>query len=158
MREEGRRFERAPHLLMESSDDLKDVQIWTRGVTGKDGVGGYGAVLVAGEKFRQLCGAQSNASSNRMDLVATIAALKKLRFRCRVQVWNSNAYLVDAMRQDWPQKWQKNGWRAGDRKPIANADLWLELLSLVQNHEVSFERLALSGQTPQPTPKDRRIK
>ena len=40
--------------------------------------------------------------------------------------------------ESWIHGWKKNGWKTAAKKPVKNDDLWKELDSLVQQHEVHW--------------------
>jgi ribonuclease HI len=42
----------------------------------------------------------------------------------------------------WSIEWIKKNWKNGKGKPVANKDLWIELLALIKAREVTFERVA----------------
>jgi len=41
-------------------------------------------------------------------------------------------YVVNCFRDRWWVRWQANGWRNAKKEPVANADLWRDLLALYQ--------------------------
>ena len=40
--------------------------------------------------------------------------------------------------KNWIKNWQNNGWKSQNKKPVANKDLWLRLIEVTQNHEISW--------------------
>ena len=46
--------------------------------------------------------------------------------------------MQQAFTKEWLTRWQKNGWRTADRKPVQNDDLWRALLVAVARHEVRW--------------------
>lgn len=117
--------------------DRKGVTIYTRGVASPHG-GGYGVLLVSGGHCKELFGGAVGASNNRMDLLAAVEELRALKFPCRVTLYNPNSYLTDGMSKGWARRWRDDGWRTGEGKPAAHADLWDALLELCEVHEVNF--------------------
>jgi ribonuclease HI len=73
--------------------NLKQVSIYTRGITTASGAGGYGAILLYENHPKELCGGFQLSTNNRMDLVA-IEGLKALKTRCKVTLYNNNRYLI----------------------------------------------------------------
>jgi len=73
-----------------------------------------------------------------MELTAAIRALKALKFPCHVDIFTDSEYLKNAFSERWLEKWQANGWRTADRKPVSNADLWQELLPFQQMHDLHW--------------------
>jgi ribonuclease HI len=105
------------------------------------GLGGWGAILIAPDKRgyrKELSGAEPESTNNRMELTAALMALRALKMPCRVQVFTDSQYLRNAFEAKWLEKWQRNGWRTSDKKPVSNADLWRELLAATSTHEVSW--------------------
>jgi ribonuclease HI len=76
-----------------------------------------------------------------MELTAAIEALKALKHPCRVQLYSDSAYLINAFKQGWLEKWQLNGWKTAGKNPVENQDLWQELLGLSKIHEVTWYKV-----------------
>lgn len=118
------------------------VTLYTDGAcSGNPGPGGWGAILVCddppGEK--ELSGAEDNTTNNRMELMAIIEGLRRLKRGCDVTITTDSTYVADAFRKRWIEKWQKNGWRTAAKKPVKNEDLWRELLACVEPHHVKWQ-------------------
>lgn len=117
----------------------KRVDIYTDGAcSGNPGPGGWGAILVYGEKEREIAGFEPMTTNNRMELTAAIEALRLLKQPCAVSIYSDSSYLVNAFVKKWLASWQRNNWLKSDKKPVENQDLWQELLSLTAIHEVSW--------------------
>lgn len=118
---------------------MKQIEIYTDGAcSGNPGPGGWGAVLVYNGKEKELSGSEKNTTNNRMELTAVIMALNALNQPCEVKLTTDSKYVCDAINKGWVYSWRKNGWRKSDKKPALNVDLWKELLSLLEKHEVEF--------------------
>ena len=114
------------------------VTIFTDGACkGNPGPGGWGALLVWGDRERELCGGEPATTNNRMELTAVIRALESLKRDCAVEVHTDSQYVKNGI-QSWIHAWKKNGWKTADRKPVKNAELWRELDALVIQHAVSW--------------------
>ncbi len=121
---------------------MKEVTLYTDGAcSGNPGVGGWGAVLIFKNKEKRISGAQPSTTNNRMEMTAVIEGLKCLKEPCAVTVYSDSAYTVNAFVQGWVESWQQNGFKKADNKPVLNADLWAELLSLTKTHKVSFKKV-----------------
>ena len=121
---------------------LKEVTVYTDGACkGNPGPGGYCAVMVHGEKRKELVGGYRLTTNNRMEMMAAIAALEALRGRCKVTVWTDSKYLCDSVELGWAKRWRSKGWvvKSGDK--AANPDLWQRLLDLCETHDVKFKWL-----------------
>lgn len=118
---------------------MKQIEIYTDGAcSGNPGPGGWGAILVYNGKEKELSGSEKNTTNNRMELTAVIMALNALNQPCEVKLTTDSKYVCDAVNKGWVYSWRKNGWRKSDKKPALNVDLWEELMSLLEKHEVQF--------------------
>lgn len=118
---------------------MKQIEIYTDGAcSGNPGPGGWGAVLVYNGKEKELSGSEKETTNNRMELTAVIMALNALNQPCEVKLTTDSKYVCDAINKGWVYSWRKNGWKKSDKKPALNVDLWEELLSLLEKHEVEF--------------------
>lgn len=105
---------------------------------GNPGAGGWGAVLRFGAHEKQLSGGEANSTNNRMELKAAIEALNALSKPCDVTLSTDSVYVRDGITK-WIFGWQKNGWKTAAKKPVANADLWQELLAAVKPHTIQWK-------------------
>jgi len=117
----------------------KTVDIWTDGAcSGNPGPGGWGAVLRYGETEKELAGAESATTNNRMELTAAIEALNALKKPMRVRLHTDSKYVMDGVTK-WMHGWKKNGWKTADRKPVKNEDLWRKLEDAASRHQVEWK-------------------
>lgn len=115
------------------------VEIFTDGAcSGNPGPGGYGVILRAGGKTKELSGGEYSTTNNRMELSGVIAGLSALKYPCDVILTTDSKYVVDSVTKGWAKSWRKNGWIKSDKKPALNADLWEKLLDLLEIHNVKF--------------------
>ncbi len=118
---------------------MKEVTLYTDGAcSGNPGIGGYGAILIYKNKMKEISGCEFDATNNRMELMAIIQGLKLLKESCKVNIYSDSAYSVDAFNKKWIDNWRKNGWKTSQKKPVANKDLWEELLRLSKIHSLTF--------------------
>ena len=118
---------------------MKKVDLYTDGAcSGNPGAGGYGAILIYRGIEKEISGGEPSTTNNRMEIFAVIAGLRCLKESCDVTIYSDSAYTVNAFNEGWIQGWKTNGWKKADGKPVLNADLWLELLSLMEPHEIRF--------------------
>lgn len=119
--------------------NLPQVTIATDGACkGNPGAGGWGAVLRFGNHEKKLSGGEPDTTNNRMELKAAIEALNALTKPCDVTLSTDSVYVRDGITK-WIYGWQKNGWRTAAKKPVANADLWQELLAAVKPHKINWQ-------------------
>ncbi len=118
---------------------VKHVKIYTDGgCRGNPGPGGYGVVLLHGERRRELSGGFRLTTNNRMELMAAIEGLKTLKYRCHVSLYSDSRYLVDAINKGWLTNWIKRNWIKSDKAEVKNIDLWQQLSELCRKHEITF--------------------
>ena len=121
------------------SNSGEQIIIYTDGAcTGNPGAGGYGAVLIDGDRRKEISGGYKLTTNNRMEMMAAIAALKSLEPNSKVKLHSDSKYIVDAVVKGWAKKWQANGWKRNKKEMAKNPDLWQELLALCQIHDVEF--------------------
>jgi len=109
------------------------------------GVGGWGAVLLTSAPKplrRELSGADPRSTNNRMELTAALRALEALKRPCRVTVFTDSTYVKNAFTEGWLDKWQRNGWKTKEKKPVLNDDLWKALLEICSRHQVDWQWVA----------------
>ena len=110
--------------------------------SGNPGIGGYAGILIYGDIQKEYNGAEASTTNNRMEVLAVIVGLKRLKYPCKVEVYSDSAYTVNAFSEKWIYGWKKSGWKKADGKPVLNEDLWRELYDLTVVHEVTFHKVA----------------
>jgi ribonuclease HI len=118
---------------------MKKVDIFTDGACkGNPGPGGWGALLRLGRHEKELSGGEAETTNNRMEMTAVIRGLNALIEPCEVTIHTDSRYVIDGMTK-WIHGWQKRGWVNAAKKPVANEDLWRELMEAVRPHVVHWE-------------------
>ncbi len=122
---------------------MKKITIYTDGAcSGNPGPGGWGAVLLYGNRIKEISGGEDNTTNQRMELTAVVEALRALKVTgWDVVVHSDSAYIVNAFREDWIGRWQKNGWKNSKKEDVANQDLWKTLLALMNKNRVRIEKV-----------------
>jgi ribonuclease HI len=117
---------------------MSDFTIFTDGAcAGNPGPGGWGAIVIAGDRRREISGYEPATTNNRMEMMAAVQALRTLPPESSVALHTDSQYLKNGM-QSWLARWKKNGWRTADRKPVKNDDLWRTLDALAAAHRISW--------------------
>ena len=76
-----------------------------------------------------------HTTNNRMELLAVIEALRKLKNpNTSVLVFTDSKYVVDSVQKGWVFNWEKKGF-----KEKKNVDLWIEFLKEYRKHQVQFK-------------------
>lgn len=116
----------------------KQVEIYTDGAcSGNPGPGGWGAILVYGKVEKEMAGAESSTTNNRMELMAAISALEALKSPCSVDVYTDSTYVQKGI-SEWLPGWKARSWKTADKKPVKNADLWQRLEEAAASHQVRW--------------------
>jgi ribonuclease HI len=114
------------------------VVIYTDGAcSGNPGPGGWGAILICGDRRKEISGGEGVTTNNRMELLAAISALEALKGPARVDLHTDSEYLRKGI-TTWIHGWKRNGWRTSDKKPVKNAELWQRLERAQAKHDVSW--------------------
>ncbi|MFW0777184.1 MAG: ribonuclease HI [Rickettsiales bacterium] len=117
---------------------MKKVEIYTDGAcSGNPGPGGWGAILIHGDKEKELSGGEVETTNNRMELMAAIEALNALKGACEVDLYTDSTYVMKGI-TEWIISWKKRGWKTADKKPVKNADLWQLLEAATAPHKIRW--------------------
>jgi ribonuclease HI len=103
------------------------------------GVGGWGALIIIGEKKKEMSGYDPHSTNNRMELTAAIEALNSLSEPSHVTLYTDSQYLQRGI-DEWMPKWLARNWR-GSKGPVLNQDLWKALLAAAKPHQVTWRWL-----------------
>ena len=116
----------------------RGVEVYADGACkGNPGPGGWGVLMIAGGRERELYGGEPATTNNRMELTAVIRALEALPRGSRVRLYTDSQYVQKGM-TEWITGWKGRGWRTADRKPVKNEDLWRRLDELASAHHVEW--------------------
>ena len=113
------------------------IEIYTDGAcSGNPGKGGYGILMRVPEKKYQKTFSEGFrlTTNNRMELLAVIEALEKLKNpEENVHVFTDSKYVADAINQNWIFGWIKKSF-----KNVKNPDLWQRFVPLFRKHTIEF--------------------
>jgi ribonuclease HI len=119
-------------------DQKSVVEIFTDGAcSGNPGPGGWGALLRWNGHERELSGAETSTTNNRMELMAAIVALESLKRGVTVKLYTDSTYVRDGITK-WLHAWKKRAWRTADKKPVKNVDLWQRLEAALGEHKIEW--------------------
>lgn len=104
---------------------------------GNPGIGGWGALLRAKGKERELCGGEPHTTNNRMELMAAIMALETLTRACNVRLHTDSKYVLQGI-TEWLPGWKQRGWKTASKQPVKNDDLWRRLDTAVSRHQIDW--------------------
>ena len=107
--------------------------------SGNPGPGGWGAVILdQDDKQKNISGSEKNTTNNRMELLAAIMSLKKIKNNSEVVIFTDSTYVKNGI-TEWMKNWKKNGWKNSSKKPVKNKDLWEKLDKLCEANSVSWK-------------------
>lgn len=116
-----------------------EVTIYTDGACNPNpGPGGWGSVTIyADQEPQELCGSETDATNNRMELVAALAALRALPEPCRVCLYTDSEYLRQGI-TEWIALWKKRDWQTAHQEAVRNQDLWQSLAEQMERHDITW--------------------
>ena len=114
--------------------------VYTDGAcSGNPGPGGWGAIILSEEKNEtNISGKEKSTTNNRMELMAPIMALRKIKKASKIIVYTDSIYLKNGI-TTWIKNWEKNGWKSANKKPVKNKDLWVTLSKLSKKHVIDWK-------------------
>ena len=138
---------------MAEMNPTPSVTVYTDGsCLGNPGPGGWAALLCferKGEQHeRMIQGAEHDTTNNRMELMAALEGLNALKRSCQVQLFTDSQYVKKGI-TEWIHNWIKNDWKNAKKKPVANADLWQQLLEATQRHTIQWQWVKAHAGHPQ---------
>ena len=96
------------------------------------GNGGWAAIINDNGGVRKISGSEKSTTNNRMELMAPIMALRKIKANSEITIYTDSKYVKDGI-TEWIKKWKLNNRVSASKKPIKNKDLWIKLDNLCQN-------------------------
>jgi ribonuclease HI len=118
---------------------MDKIEIYTDGACkGNPGVGGWGALLIAGTKEKELFGGEKDTTNNRMELMAVIQALGVLKRPCNIVLHCDSQYVLKGI-TEWITGWKAKGWKTASRAPVKNVDLWQALDQARTHHKIEWK-------------------
>jgi len=115
---------------------MKQIVIFCDGASkGNPGSGGWGALCVVDGFVTELGGAVADTTNNRMELKASIEALKKISDKDgEVVLYTDSSYVINGITK-WVHGWKMRNWKTKEKEDVLNQDLWRELVSLVETRK-----------------------
>ena len=127
------------------------VEIWTDGAcSGNPGPGGCAAIMKYDGGSSYFAGREVYSTNQRMEILAVLRGLEmwnKVSKRAdKIIIYSDSAYVCNCFKQKWYYNWKKNGWLNSKKQPVANTDLWIPLINLVEafennNTTIIFEKV-----------------
>ncbi|HRH50030.1 MAG TPA: ribonuclease HI [Panacibacter sp.] len=110
--------------------------IYTDGSSrGNPGPGGYGVILMWGDKRKELSAGYRLTTNNRMELMGVIAALESLtKKNISLTIYTDSKYIVDSVEKRWLDNWVRTDFKGGKK----NKDLWLRYYKISKEYTIKF--------------------
>jgi ribonuclease HI len=101
------------------------------------GNGGWAAIINSDSGVKKISGNEKNTTNNRMELMATISALKEISSNEDIEIYTDSQYVKLGI-TEWINNWLKNNWKTSKKEDVKNKDLWLELYNLDKSLNVKW--------------------
>lgn len=109
------------------------LEIYTDGAcSGNPGPGGWATVILDKDNIHIYTGYSEQTTNNIMELSAVSNALSYLlteSIDSDCIIYTDSAYIANCFKDKWYTKWIENGWKTSTKQPVANKELWQEILS-----------------------------
>jgi len=114
---------------------LADITIYTDGsARGNPGAGGFGSVLISGNRRKEISGGFKFTTNNRMELMCVICALECLKTSGNnITIYSDSQYVVNSVSKGWVFNWIRT-----NKKDAKNMDLWKRFVSLYKLNKINF--------------------
>lgn len=135
---------------MNKKGSFYPIEIYTDGscVLNEQGSpGGWGFIIIDNKNIIKMDkGYQLFTTNQQMEITACIKSLEgllefKYKPNTKVIIHTDSAYVCNCFNQFWYEKWLKNGWINSQKKPVANKELWEDLLSLNNYFDVKYSKV-----------------
>ena len=114
------------------------IEIYTDGSCLENpGNGGWAAIININGNIKKISGSEKNTTNNRMELIATINALKSINSDEEIQIYTDSQYVKLGI-TEWINTWVKNDWKTSKKEKVKNKDLWTELYNLNKTLNVEW--------------------
>ena len=132
-----------------SKERISTLDIYTDGSCKKLGsttFGGWGFIAVRdSEKIYFSEGNERGTTNQRMELTAIANGLKYAQSARKpsekVIIYSDSAYAINCYLKEWYIKWQFNGFINSNNEPVANKDLWLQIIPYFDNFWYDFRKV-----------------
>jgi ribonuclease HI len=116
---------------------MNELIIYTDGAArGNPGNGGFGVVMMWGEKRKEISAGYRHTTNNRMELLAVIIALQNLtKKNIAVTICTDSQYVVNSIEKKWLNNWIKTDFKGGKK----NKDLWLQYHLLAKDFTIKMK-------------------
>lgn len=114
--------------------------------------GGWGFVILDGNDniVFENHGQENDTTNQRMELTALIEALHYCRYimsaskadeTSTFSILSDSAYIINCYKQKWYARWILNGWKNAKKEPVANRDLWEQIIPFFSSEFFDFGKV-----------------
>jgi ribonuclease HI len=107
-------------------------------VIGNPGPGGWAAVLMSGDKRREMSGSSPWTTISEMGLLAAVEALRTTPVGSDVQPCSDSELLIHVMLFH-VERWRSQGWRNSRSTLLQYQELWRELLAMNERMNIHWQ-------------------
>lgn len=120
----------------------KDIIIFSDGSSkGNPGPGGWGSIILNGDKVLELGGADRHTTNNRMELLASISALETVESsKDNITINTDSSYVINGITK-WVYGWMKNNWKTSTKEDVVNKDLWERLIGVSSGKKIKWNHV-----------------
>jgi len=120
--------------------DQNTISVFTDGSSlGNPGPGGWGAIVVDGDRVKELGGAENPTTNNRMELSGAIGALGYIgEMEKNIVLHTDSSYVINGITK-WVYGWKRNNWITSQKQEVLNRDLWEKLLAAIAGKKIEWK-------------------
>ncbi|MFT5179769.1 MAG: ribonuclease HI [Candidatus Paceibacteria bacterium] len=113
-------------------------KIFTDGSSrGNPGPGGWGTIVLSGNKVIEYGGRNKSTTNNRMELNAVIEGLSNVMQDIPVSVYTDSSYVAKGS-QFWIKGWKNNSWMTQQKTEVLNKDLWEKMDKVLEGKKITW--------------------
>ena len=122
------------------------INIYTDGSSTKNR-SGWGIVIIIPEVKIPVTdsGTEIGATNQRMELMAALKGLQWWAANAteteEVTIYSDSAYFCNCYFDRWYINWENNGWINSKKEPVANKDLWEQIIKFFHDPKVHIEKV-----------------
>lgn len=133
-----------------SKEKIINLEVYTDGSLKKIGktmtFGGWSFIVTKdNQKIFETAGSEYGTTNQRMELMAIREALKYASSirgtNEKVVIYSDSAYAINCYLQEWYTTWLANGWYNSKKQPVANQDLWFDIIPYFDNFWYNFKKV-----------------
>lgn len=124
------------------------IKLYTDGSGQASGPCGWAYAVVSLDESAEIHidhGGRLEGTSNIAEMLAIINGLRWIRANqpaATVHIHTDSAYCMNAFTQGWTLMWLRRNWKNSRGRKVANKELWLELMELVDNLDVVWHHVS----------------